>query len=640
MCGIVGIAALSGSRSPAREQLQRMCAVLRHRGPDDEGIDIREGIGFGNRRLSVIDVRGGGQPVFNEDSSIRAIQNGEIYNFRALRKRLEQRGHRFRTNCDTEVIVHAYEEYGVDFVGHLNGMFALAVHDVKNGKLLLARDHLGIKPLYYAWVDDHYLVWGSEVKALLASGLVRRDLNVDAVGQFLSWEYVPGRETLFRGIYELEPAELLEVDLLNTRSSKRKYWELPEATVACHENMQDAEQRVAEKVKECVQRQLVSDVPLGVFLSGGVDSSLIAANMGPAKAFSIGFDDGSYNELPYARRVAEHIGAEHVYDVLKPDVAGLFGHLMEFLDDPIGDFSIFPTFLLAKLTRQYVTVALSGDGGDELFGGYETYVAQRYSHWYSYLPEPLRTSWMPALSERLPPSQLKKGTINKIKRFVEGAAYPESLGHSRWRLFASDLLKDQLVLPEARAQMETPTEAHIVQLFEQAGSRPSLDQQLYVDLRSYLVDNCLVKVDRMSMAESLEVRVPLLDRELVELAFELHPSLKLDGRETKAVLKRVAARQLPRDCVYRPKEGFSMPMKHWLTTELREVLEEYLAPKKVRETGVFQSEMIETLKNEHMRNLANHSHVLWSLIVFQAWHDRWLGGESASPLAMDRGLSE
>jgi asparagine synthase (glutamine-hydrolysing) len=301
-----------------------MCGVLRHRGPDDEGIDIREGIGFGNRRLSVIDVRGGGQPLFNEDSSVRAIQNGEIYNFRYLRRELEQRGHRFTTNCDTEVIVHAYEEYGVDFVRHLNGMFALAVHDVKKGKLLLARDHLGIKTLYYAWVDDQYLVWGSEVKALLASGLVRRDLNVDAVGQFLSWEYVPGRETLFQGIYELEPAELLEVDLLKTSSSKRRYWDLPEAPLVCHENMEDAEQRVAEKVKECVQRQLVSDVPLGVFLSGGVDSSLVAANMGPANAFSIGFDDGSYNELPYARRVAEHIGAEHVYDVLKPDVAGLF----------------------------------------------------------------------------------------------------------------------------------------------------------------------------------------------------------------------------------------------------------------------------------------------------------------------------
>jgi asparagine synthase (glutamine-hydrolysing) len=616
-----------------------MCAVLQHRGPDDEGIDIRHGIGLGNRRLAVIDVRGGGQPVFNEDSSIRAIQNGEIYNFRDLRRGLEQRGHCFRTNCDTEVIVHAYEEYGVDFVDRLNGMFALAVHDARNGRLLLARDHLGIKPLYYAWVDDRYLVWGSEVKALLASGLVKRELNVDAVGQFLSWEYVPGRETLFKGIYELEPAELMVLDLQKASSSKRSYWDLPEAKSTRSENMQEAEQRVADKVKDCVRRQLVSDVPLGVFLSGGVDSSLVAANMGPAKAFSIGFDDDSYNELPYARRVAKHLGAEHVYDVLKPDVAGLFGHLMEFLDDPIGDFSIFPTFLLSELTRQYVTVALSGDGGDELFGGYETYAAQRYSHWYSYLPERLRTAWMPAASRRLPPSRLKKGAVNKVKRFLEGAAYPQSLGHARWRLFASDLLKDQLVRPEMRAQMVTPTGAHIVQLFERAGSRPPLDRQLYVDLRSYLVDNCLVKVDRMSMAVSLEVRVPLLDRELVELAFELHPSLKLDGSQTKAVLKRVAARQLPRECVYRPKEGFSMPMKHWLATDLREVLEEFLSPSKVRATGVFRYEMVETLKREHLRNVANHSHILWSLIVFQAWHDRWLGGESASYTAIDRSLS-
>lgn len=601
-----------------------MCSVLEHRGPDDQGIDIRDGVALGNRRLAVIDIAGGRQPVANESKTIRTIQNGEIYNFRELRRYLEGFGHQFRTNCDTEVIVHAYERFGLDFVLHLNGMFAIALHDGKKQKVILARDHLGIKPLYYSWVKNQYLIWGSEVKALLASGLLSPELDVDSLGQFLSWEYVPGCRTLMRNVHELQPAEMLVVDLPSATSEKRFYWDIPVPSKKTGIEPIEWEQRIDDKIQQCVRRQLVSDVPLGAFLSGGVDSSLVVAAMGSAKVFSIGFDDASYNELAYARRVADHLGAEQVSEILRPDVASLFETLIDYLDDPIGDFSVFPTYLISKIAREHVTVALSGDGGDELFGGYETYLAQKYAYWYQYLPDALRLKWLPALSSRLMPSPRKKGATNKFQRFIEGAAYPNALNHARWRIFASDQLKQELFTAEAAEQLVTPTGAHIESLFARANDRPSLDQSLYVDVKSYLSDNCLVKVDRMSMAVSLEVRVPLLDKDLVELAFEVPHQLKINGGNTKAILKRVAARHVPHDCAYRPKEGFSIPMKHWLRNEFLSIMEHYLAPRRIAEAGLFRFSTIEKLKREHLKGRANHSHVLWSLISFEAWKERWL----------------
>jgi asparagine synthase (glutamine-hydrolysing) len=603
-----------------------MCAVLEHRGPDDEGIDIHDGVGLGSRRLAVIDMAGGKQPLANNAGTIRVVQNGEIYNFRELRKHLESSGHQFRTNSDTEVIVHAYEQFGLDFVLHLNGMFAIALHDSENKRLILARDHLGIKPLYYAWINDQYLIWGSEIKALLASGLLAPELDVDSVGQFLSWEYVPGSRTLMQNVYELQPSEMLVANLANGVSQQSFYWDIPVSNQGNKIDSPEWERRIDEKIQECVRRQLVSDVPLGAFLSGGVDSSLVVAAMGSAKVFSVGFDDASYNELKYARRVADCLGVEQISEILRPDVSSLFQKLIGYLDDPIGDFSIFPTYLISRMARQQVTVALSGDGGDELFGGYETYLAQRYAYWYQYLPEVLQQKWLPALSNGLNPSPEKKGARNKLKRFIEGAGYSRSLNHARWRIFASDGLKQALFTSEAAKEIVTPTGQHIEQLFARAGDRPSLDQSLYVDVKSYLSDNCLVKVDRMSMANSLEVRVPLLDRELVELAFEVPQRMKINRGETKAILKRIAACHIPRDCVYRAKEGFSIPMKHWLGGQFRPIMEYFLAPQRINEAGLFRSSTIERLKREHLKGDANHSHVLWSLIVFEAWKDRWLNG--------------
>jgi asparagine synthase (glutamine-hydrolysing) len=625
MCGIVGIAVFNGSPLPAFEQVKRMCDTLIHRGPDEEGIDIRDSVGIGMRRLSIIDLAGGSQPIFNEDHSVRTVFNGEIYNFRELRRELESKGHIFRTNSDTEVIVHAYEQYGTEFPKYLNGMFAFAVHDSANRRLCLARDHIGIKPLYYAFTDKH-IVWGSEIKALLASGVINRELDLDGLGQFLAWEYIPGKSTLLRGVNKLEPAQVLEIDLDRPACKPVTYWDVPNHSAASTLSQQDWEDAVDQKLKECVQRQLVSDVPLGAFLSGGVDSSLVVASMDDAKTFSIGFDDPTYNELSWARKVADHLRVEHVDDVLRPDITDLFEKLMHFMDDPIGDFSIFPTYLVSHHTRKYVKVALSGDGGDELFGGYETYVAQGKDAQYAKVPAFFRKGFVEPLIHSLKPRPAKKGLVNKAKRFLEGLAHPAELNHARWRIFGGESFRRQVFTEEAYAQLRMPAASHILDLFRRAGDRSPLNRSLYVDLKSYLVDNCLVKVDRMSMATSLEARVPFLDKEMVELAFQVPDHLKVAKSQTKVLLKRVAARHVPSECVYRPKEGFSIPIKNWLGSELRPVMEELLDASDLQREGLFKSSAIEALKEAHLSGVANHSHVLWSLMMFQSWRRRWMKG--------------
>ncbi|MCP4117316.1 MAG: asparagine synthase (glutamine-hydrolyzing) [Desulfobacteraceae bacterium] len=624
MCGITGIASFLGA-SPDPELLRSMCDTIKHRGPDDEGIDIRDNVGFGMRRLAIIDLKGGHQPIFNEDGSVRVICNGEIYNFRTLRDELEKKGHRFKTNSDTEVIVHAYEEYRDGFPRHLNGMFAIALHDSTRKKLILVRDHIGIKPLFY-YFDHRVLVWGSEIKALAASRLIHKELNVDALGEFLSWEYIPGEGTLLKNVHKLAPGAMLTIDLRRPSCAPSTYWDVPEVSENRFKTLDEWTEEVDRKVKESVRRQLVSDVPLGAFLSGGVDSSLVTGSMGRARTFSIGFDDPSYNELHWARKAADHLGLDHEDEIIKPDVSGLFDKLMYFMDDPIGDFSIFPTYLVSRLARKSVTVALSGDGGDELFGGYETYIADEKARQYQFLPGFLRRNAIEPFINSLKPRQAKKGLVNKAKRFVEGLAHPEEISHARWRLFAGEAVRERLFTRDALKQLNTPATAHIFELFKKAGARQPLNRSLYVDLKSYLCDNCLVKTDRMSMAVSLEARVPFLDRELVELAFQIPDRFKVNSGKTKVLLKKVAARHIPSDCVYRPKEGFSIPIKQWLSFELLPLMEELLDSQRIAREGLFQPAAIEKLKREHLAGVANHSHILWALMVFQSWRNRWLEG--------------
>jgi asparagine synthase (glutamine-hydrolysing) len=624
MCGIAGLMAFAGGAPPAVEQLRAMCDTIRHRGPDEEGMALDDNVGLGMRRLAIIDLQGGSQPIHNEDGSILTVFNGEIYNFRELRAELVGRGHLFRTGTDTEVIVHAYEEYGLAFADRLNGMFAIALHDRTRQRLILARDHLGIKPLYYAFTAAH-LVFGSEIKVLLASGLVPRRLDPEGLADFLAWEYVPGEETLFLDIKKLRPAHMLVIEGGRRQCQSRPFWDVPrgpEATLSAGE----WRERVDAQVRQSVRRQLVSDVPLGAFLSGGVDSSLIVAAMGEARTFSIGFADPSYNELGWARQAAAHLGVQHTDEVIRPDIEGLFVRLMEYLEDPIADFSIFPTYLVSRLARGHVTVALSGDGGDELFGGYECYLAQGLAARYDRLPALLRKGLVEPGFRALKPRPQKKGLINKGKRFLEGAAHPASLGHARWRLFAAEAMQQELLTPEVRRQLQRPRSAHIDALFEKAGAREPIARCLYVDLKSYLCDNILTKVDRMSMAVSLEARVPYLDKDLVALAFQVPDALKVARGETKILLKEVAARLLPRQCIYRPKEGFSIPIKNWLRQELRPLLEELLSPSRLAAGGLFEPRCVARLKAEHLGGRANHSHILWGLMIFEAWRRRWLDG--------------
>jgi asparagine synthase (glutamine-hydrolysing) len=622
MCGIAGIVSLRGTPG-SQVDVARMCDAMTHRGPDDAGYLVDGPVALGVRRLSIIDVAGGHQPIFNEDGSVAVVYNGEIYNFRELRSWLESCGHRFRSASDTEVIVHLWEQVGMEFPRHLNGMFAIALFDRARQQVVLARDHVGIKPLYYA-LDSSGLVFGSEVKVLLASGKVARRLDIDGLAQFLSWEYVPGAGTLLQDIRRLEAGRILVVELASCSSRIEKYWDLLDETVSTGaQSDAEWESEVAAAIERAVARQLVSDVPLGAFLSGGVDSSLVVAAMGKAQTFSIGFEDPSYDETRWSRRVAAHLGVSHEVEIIRPQALALFERLMHFMDDPIGDFSIFPTYLVSRLAARRVKVVLSGDGGDELFGGYETFRAEEHYRAWLRLPAWLRHGLIEPVVDALPPTSAKKGFVNKARRFIQGARLEPDWGHARWRVFCDEALRARLFTEDARRALKTPVGAHILALRERAQDQDRRDQALYVDFSSYLADNCLAKVDRMSMACSIEARVPLLDRELVELAFRVPPDLKYDRRHSKILLKRIAARRLPRDCVYRPKEGFSIPIKNWLREEFRGLVEHHLDSTRLRAQGIFESAVVARLWQEHLANRANHSHILWSLLVFQQWRERW-----------------
>ena len=623
MCGIAGIVASPNGPPPRREYLEAMGRSLAHRGPDEHVVEVEDGVGFSVRRLAIMDPEGGHQPYRSEDGRIRAVFNGEIYNYKELRHRLERLGHRFSSSTDGEVIVHLWEEEGPDFLGSLSGMFGIALHDAKERLLFIARDGMGIKPLYYS-LDRGKLLFASEIKALLAGGLSDRSLDLDAVGQLFSWEYVPAPKTLLAGVRKLRPGESLLLDRVTWQYRLSTWWDIPlPGQSQAFRSAAEWEEAVDATVRQSVRRQLMADVPLGAFLSGGVDSSLVVSHMDDMPVFTIGFDDPSYSEVEWARRVARHLGREHRVEILRPRVVDLFEQLMWFMDDPIGDFSIFPTYLVSREASREVKVALTGDGGDELFGGYETYAAQERARIWRRIPAFLRHGWLEPAVQRLKPRPQKKGWVNKARRFVEGLQHEESLRHARWRLFVGDAMRRSLFTADAQMSLTTDVGAHIRELFEASGSRTDVDRGLYVDAKSYLSDNCLVKVDRMSMACSLEVRVPLLDPEVVKLAFQVPSGLKVAGGRTKPLLKQVAARHVPRECVYRPKEGFGIPMKRWLLDEFRPLLEEFLDAERLRKEGVFDVATIGRLKREHLEGSANHSHVLWTLLVFQDWRQRW-----------------
>ena len=625
MCGICGFVSSNPDRLVGEAVLKRMCQVLYHRGPDDEGYYVDEHVRLGVRRLSIIDLITGQQPITNEDNTLWLVLNGEIYNYRDLRRQLEGRGHVFASKGDSEVIIHAYEEYGDNCVQHFNGMFAFAVWDAPRRRLLLARDRLGIKPLYY-WAGRDGLVFGSELKALIAHPDVPRDIDPVALDQFVTLEYILAPRTIFKAVQKLPPGHRLVFQ--DGKLRIEQYWDIPFKDVPTDETT--CAEALVELIRDAVRLRLVSDVPLGALLSGGIDSSTVVAFMSqastaPVQTFSIGFADETYNELPHARTVAAHFGTDHYEEILQPDIASLAERVVGHLGEPFGDFSIFPSYLVSKLASRSVKVVLSGDGGDEIFGGYETYVAQSLDRFYRWLPARLRQEALPALMARVPPQPAKRGLINKAKRFVDGAALPSSLQHTRWMIFLSDEDKAALYQPGLQAALNDASPASMIEsYFRRVSQADPLTQQQYVDIKTYLVDDILTKVDRMSMAASIEARVPLLDHRIVEFAVNLPPRMKLRHGQTKVILRRAMADRLPAMVLNKPKQGFSVPLKHWLRGPLRPLMTDLLSVDSVRHRGYFQPQCIARWVSEHLDGRANHSHRLWALMVFELWHQHVL----------------
>ena len=628
MCGICGIVYCDREQQVEPGLLKNMCDTIAHRGPDDEGYFAHQHVGLGMRRLSIIDLSTGKQPISNEDGKIWIVFNGEIYNHKSLRNELERHGHQFKTQTDTEAIVHAYEEFGENCVQKLNGMFAFAIWDQHKNQLFLARDRVGIKPLYY-YFDKKRLIFGSELKSILQADDIPRRIDLQALDNFLTLEYIPAPLSIFQDIRKLAPGHTLT--FRNNDIWIRNYWDVELKTNGAEPG--ELKTNLRDLLQDAVKIRLMSDVPLGAFLSGGIDSSTIVAMMAqvmdqPVKTFSIGFEDSTYNELEYARLIAKTFKTDHHEFIIKPDAVELSDTLLKFLDEPFGDFSIFPTYLVSKMAREYVTVVLSGDGGDELFAGYDTYIADKIAKkYYSRLPLGLRNGVLTKILDMIPPSSKKKGLINRAKRFVEGMKLPEDLHHTRWMIFLQEAEKELLYSRDMKSGiLEGDSYKFIRNYFSNVAYNGSdeINKQMYVDIKTYLVDDILVKVDRMSMATSLEARVPFLDYRFVEFAATIPGKYKLQGKKTKVILKQAMEDLLPHEILYRGKEGFSIPIKNWLKKELKPLMMDTLAPDKIKREGFFDSEYIDKLVKEHLKGAENHSHRLWALIIFGRWYDLYM----------------
>jgi asparagine synthase (glutamine-hydrolysing) len=627
MCGIVGIVERDLERPVPAGEIERMVRTLNHRGPDEEGSVLLPGVGLGMRRLSIVDIAGGQQPFGNEDGTIQVVANGEIYNFPQIKQELIARGHTFRSRSDVEVLVHAYEEYGEGFLSRVRGMFALALWDGRTRTLIAARDRAGEKPLYYS-LTPKGLRLASEVKALLSRPEVDRTIDLEALDQFLTYEYVIAPRTIFKSIRKLPPAHYLVYR--DGEVTIRRYWDAADVELRDWRD-EDAAEALRDTLRKAVRSQMMADVPIGLFLSGGIDSSAVGIMLrdtpggSDVSSFSMGFDDASYNELPFAREVAALCGTRHHEGTVTPDVAALFDRLIVHLDEPFADVSLFPTFLVSQMAREHVKVALTGDGGDELFGGYDAYQAESLAAmWSGIMPESaLRTAEQ--ILAKVPPTDKKKGMVNKARRFIDGLAHaPASIAQYRWMTFLTPRDKMRLYTSAFRNELLSSDVYEPVRRSLSRGSPTDmLNRQLYADLSIYLADDILVKVDRMSMATSLETRAPFLDVDVMELAFSMPGHLKIRQGRRKYIVKRALQGLLPRRILHRKKEGFSIPMKQWLRRELRPMMEELLSPARLAGRGVVDPAEAGRLMTEHCEGQANHAHVLFSLMVFERWAEEF-----------------
>ncbi len=634
MCGIYGVVDLRQPGAPPQELLARMGSVLVHRGPDDEGCYFGRGVALGMRRLSIIDLAGGHQPISNEDQSVWVILNGEIYNFRELRARLEKSGHVFTSNSDTEVIVHLYEDQGLDFLKGLRGMFAVALWDVVRSRLILARDRLGKKPLYLRRGPDR-LLFASEIKAILQDEDVPRRINHPALREYLALGYVPAPWTLFEGIEKVLPGHCLVIE--NGRMVDREYWDVRfDEAEACSE--QEWAERVREKLLEAVRLRLVSDVPLGAFLSGGIDSSSVVAAMArltdrPVKTYSIGFEgeDSYYNELPYARIVAKAFSTDHHEIIVRPEVAELLPKLIWHMDEPIADSAFITTYLVSRLARQSVTVILSGVGGDELFGGYRRYLGDGLRRYYRLLPRGVRRKWLPAVFARLPQDRHTgwKNYVRYANAFVKTAELEPALRYMSYlTVFSPEVRAALLRNHSAREQPEG--EGSVSEIlkgyFERCCTADPLHQNLYVDIKTSLPDDLLALTDKMSMAASIECRAPFVDHELVELASRIPSQWKVRGLTMKFLLKKAVQPWLPEEILRRKKRGFGAPVGAWLRNDLGVLLQETLSEEQVNKRGLFDWEVVKEIIASHHAQSSDHTDHLLALISLELWCGIFLDG--------------
>ena len=616
MCGIAGIVYSDPSHQVEEHLIEKMCHVIHHRGPDEWGMWHSGQVGIGMKRLRIIDLAGGKQPIKNETGTMRIVFNGEIYNYLELRRDLEEKGFRFRTQSDTETILYLYEAFGADCVKYLRGMFAFAIWDSDQQKLFIARDRFGKKPLHYLYTADK-LIFGSEIKSILVHPDVSRVVHLPSIVNYLAYGYVPEPHTMFDGICKLPPGHTLS--LQNGHLKIKQYWDLafqPETRPRGDDYYLDEVERL---LREAVKIRMISDVPLGAFLSGGIDSSLVVAMMAqqsrsPVKTFSIGFDEERYNELPYARMVAERYSTEHYEEIVKPDAEEVISDLVNVFDEPFADSSAIPTYYVSRLTRRHVTVALSGDGGDEIFAGYDRYLDSRLAEQLDRIPQVIRAAVLGNLAKLLPERSYgintlrylaadadaryvikMTGGLSSIHRQVFSRHLAETVGGSDPSPLVMDYLRTM--------------EGHDV-----------VTRRQYADVKRYLVGDILTKVDRTSMLVSLEARAPLLDHHVAEFAATIPLALKVKGRTLKNVLKTIAYKYLPKELIERPKMGFAVPVAKWINQEWRDMSQELVLGDRAINRGNFNPVYLNRIMDEHRRGRREHSRVIWALMVLEMWY--------------------
>lgn len=607
MCGITGIYNFDKDDFVNSSVLEDLSRVIKHRGPDDRGIYCEKNIGLGIQRLSIIDLNTGNQPIHNEDKTVWMVFNGEIYNYRELRKDLKEKHHRFYTNSDSEVIVHLYEEYGEEFVHYLNGMFAIALWDGRKKKFLLFRDRLGIKPLHYC-ISDETLLFGSEIKSILKYPKFKKEINFEALSHYFSFGYIPSPHTIYKNVKKLLPGHYFKYE--DNQCTIKKYWNIE--IDSSNEKSEDYYcEKIIEVLRDSIRLRLVSDVPLGAFLSGGIDSSLVVALMSslmniPVKTFSIGFNEQTHNELGKAGIISKMFNTDHQELLVNPDSMENINLLIQHFDEPFADSSAIPTFLLSKMTKEHVTVSLSGDGGDELFGGYNRYLGLRKN-------VPSIIKYLSGMASNIMPNSFRG------KNYLQGLSLDFD---ELYTVGISNSVKEKLFNKDYYSNLRSNNSYNFAKSIMYNGDTPTdYNRFLLYDANSYLPDDILTKVDRMSMATSLETRVPFLDHRLVELAFTIPYNLKVKEGTLKYLLKKAAGHFLPNEIIQAPKWGFTLPVDSWFKNEMKETLVNTFNSDKVKSQGIFNEGYINFIIKEHQSGYRNHKSLLWQLYVFQLWYD-------------------